>query len=196
MENKRIDLKSLFKSLPLSIISIVIAFFVTFTLIYFNFYVHELGHANSALLHTVITHNTSTTINFTYQDYILFGKDLGLKYPQQTLAVMPNIMSIYGVFFTIIFYAFIFLLLAKIKMIRNNNYLGVPLVITFSALILQDIISNLFCGTDGLDLACSQFTLGIIFWIFWITILLSLGFFFNLLFTILFNKIKGRKKDG
>mgnify|MGYP001577277995 CR=1 FL=1 len=196
MEKKQIDFKSLFKSLPLSIFSIVIAFFFTFTLIYFNFYIHELGHANSALLHTVITHNTSTTINFTYQDYMLFGKNLGLKYPKQTLAVMPNLMSIYGVLFSIIFYAFIFLLLAKIKLIKNNNYLGIPLAITFLALILQDIVSNLFCGTDGLDLACSQFTFGIISWVFWITILLSLGFFFNLLFMTLFNKIKRGKQNG
>jgi len=32
------------RNLPLIILSLVLAFFLTFTLLYFNFYVHELGH--------------------------------------------------------------------------------------------------------------------------------------------------------
>lgn len=196
MDFKKIDVKSLFKSLLVSILAIILAFFFTLTILYFNYYIHELGHANSALLHALITHNNSTTINFTYQDYVLFGKDLGLKYPQQTLAVMPNLMSIYGVLFSMIFYGLFFLLIVKIPIIKKNNYLGVSLAITIIALILNDVVSNLFCGTDGLDLSCGPMTFKIIFWVFWAIILLSLGFFFNLLFIMLANKFKKIMKNG
>jgi hypothetical protein len=189
------NFKFFFKGFPLAIFSIVLALFFTLVLIYFNFYVHELGHANSNLIYTTINHINSTTINFTYQNFILFGRDLGLNYPQQTITVMPSIMSIYGVLFSLVFYALIFLLLAKIELIRNNNYLGVSLGIAFLTLIIQDIVSNLFCGTDGLDLACSALTFNIISWFFWATLLLSLGFFFNILLVIIINKFKSRKNE-
>jgi len=158
-----------------SLIAIVLAFVSLFAIGYCSYYVHELGHANSALLYTLISHQNSTNINFNYID---FGGIAGLKVPQQTIAIMPKIMMSYGVLFSILLYLFLVMLLSKIKRIRGDKWLEYPLAITFLIIVIRDIALNLLCGTDGLNLNCSSgltSSLGVIFLFF---ALLSLGCFF------------------
>jgi len=190
----KINFRDSIKFYPLTILAIIIALFSTLSLMSFNFYVHELGHANSALIHSMINSNPSTTINFTYQDFIIFGKDTGLNYPQQTVAIMPKILFSYGVLFSIIFYALIFLVISRINIIKNNKLLSGSLAIAFLTLILHDVAANLFCGTDGFKLACSQTILEIISWVTLVILLLSLGFLFSILFLIIKSKFRMKKK--
>jgi len=168
-----------------SIIGIILAIIFVLTLNYLQFYVHELGHANSVVLHTFIQKNPTLTINFTYIDFL--GKEY-LKVPQQTIAVIPKLMLIYGVLFTIIFYSFIFLLIGRLKTVRGNKWLEYPLIISLITLISQDIALNLFCGTDGLRLSCGVFTIHFLTILFNGILLLSLGFFFVMLFMFIKNK--------
>ena len=175
-----------------SALAVILAILTLIVLNYFEFYVHELGHANSALLDTVTTKTNSITINFTYKDYILFGKDSGLKYPQQTFANIHTnfrpLFSLSGVLFSIIFYGLIFSLvgyiLTKIKRLKDNNRIALALVGVFVFIIINDIISNLFCGTDGLNLSCSNSFLMTISGIFLIIELFFLGFFYVELFML------------
>ena len=189
------------RNLPLIILSLVLAFFLTFTLLYFNFYVHELGHANIALLSTQTNQISSVTINFTYQPLLLFGYDTGLMYPQQTkvssiLVAYSSLFKVAGIIFSLFFWAIIFLLLGRIEIIKNNKYLSLSLAITFIILILNDFVTNFFCGTDGFNFTCSDAIFNIIFYSFWGIILLSLGFFFTLLFGLIKNKsLKKNEKN-
>lgn len=168
-----------------SIIGIVLAIILVLTLNYFQFYVHELGHANSVVLHAFAQNQSSLTINFTYIDFL--GKEF-LKVPQQTIAPMPKIMLSYGVLFTMVFYAFIFLLVARLKIVRGNKFLEYPLVISWITLVLQDIAMNLFCGTDGLRLTCGTLTIRVLTIFFNAILLLSFGFFFVMLIMFIKNK--------
>lgn len=173
------------KSYIYSTIGIVLAIILVLTLNYVQFYVHELGHANSVVLHAFAQNQSSLTINFTYIDFL--GKEF-LKVPQQTIAPMPKIMLSYGVLFTMIFYAFIFLLVARLKIVRGNKFLEYPLVISLITLVLQDIAMNLFCGTDGLRLSCGILTIQILTILFNTILLLSFGFFFVMLIMFIKNK--------
>src|SRR3989344_5651802 len=115
------------RNLPLIILSLVLAFFLTFTLLYFNFYVHEIGHANIALISTQINQIESVEIGFTYQPLLLFGYDVGLMYPQQTkvssiLVAYSSLFKVAGIIFSLFFWAIIFLFLGRIKIIKNNKY--------------------------------------------------------------------------
>jgi hypothetical protein len=171
-----------------SLTGILLAIIFMILLSYSQFYVHELGHANAALLTTQIEHIPSVTINFTYQPLILFGYDTGLKYPQQTWAtVLPPLMSSYGVLFSIMFYLIIFLLIGRLKIVRNNKYLEYLLLISLLILIVRDISFNLFCGTDGFKLSCNSFILGGLSIFFGIALLLSLGAFFVMTIYIIKN---------
>lgn len=168
-----------------STLGVILAIIFLILLNYFQFYVHELGHANSAVLYTFTQKNPNLTMNFTYIDFL--GKEY-LKVPQQTIAPIPNIMSVYGVLFTLVFYIFIFLLIARLKIVRNNKWLEYPLAISLFLLVLQDIVFNLFCGTDGFKLSCNAFILKFLSWSFNGTLLLSLGFFFVMLIMFIKNK--------
>ena len=172
-------------------IGIVLAIILVLTLNYVQFYVHELGHANSVVLHAFAQNQSSLTINFTYIDFL--GKEF-LKVPQQTIAPMPKIMFSYGVLFTMVLYAFIFLLVARLKIVRGNKILEYPLIISLITLVLQDIAMNLFCGTDGLRLSCSILTIQILTILFNAVLLLSFGFFFVML--IMFIKNKKLEKEA
>ncbi|PJE81267.1 hypothetical protein COU58_03485 [Candidatus Pacearchaeota archaeon CG10_big_fil_rev_8_21_14_0_10_32_42] len=179
------------KSYIYSTIGIVLAIILVLTLNYVQFYVHELGHANSVVLHAFAQNQSSLTINFTYIDFL--GKEF-LKVPQQTIAPMPKIMFSYGVLFTMVLYAFIFLLVARLKIVRGNKILEYPLIISLITLVLQDIAMNLFCGTDGLRLSCSILTIQILTILFNAVLLLSFGFFFVML--IMFIKNKKLEKEA
>lgn len=178
-------IKSSAKMYGYSIIGIILAIIFVLTLNYLQFYVHELGHANSVVLHTFVQNQSSLTINFTYIDFL--GKEY-LKVPQQTIAPIPNIMLVYGVLFTMFFYAFIFLLIGRLKIVKGNKILEYPLVISLITLVLQDIALNLFCGTDGLRLSCGSFTIGFLTILFNVILLISLGFFFVTLIMFIKNK--------
>jgi hypothetical protein len=162
-----------------STIAVILALVCFLLLTYLNFFVHELGHANSAVLYTFLEKNQSVTTNFTYINFM--GKDY-LKVPQQTIAQIPPIMLSYGVLFSLFFYSFIFILLAKIKRVGGNKLLEYPLAISFLTLILQDVVLNLFCGTDGLRLSCGNYTIKFASYFFSGVLILSLGFFFVILF--------------
>jgi len=166
-------------------IGIILAIILVLTLNYIQFYVHELGHANSVVLYSFAKNQSSLTINFTYNDFL--GKEF-LKVPQQTIAPIPKIMLSYGVIFTMIFYAFIFLLVARLKIVRGNKFLEYPLVISLLTLVLQDIAMNIFCGTDGLRLDCSILAIQILTILFNAILLLSFGFFFAMLIIFIKNK--------
>lgn len=141
-----------------STLAVVLALVTLLILNYCQFYVHEFGHASSAILHSTATHNESITINFKYISYKIPLTNIKLSVPQQTITRFPRIMSVYGVLFTIIFYALIFTFivyfLSKIKGIKENNHIAFALLGVLALLIINDIISNLFCGTDGFNLAC------------------------------------------
>jgi len=168
-----------------STIGIILAIIFVLSLNYLQFYVHELGHANSVVLHAFTQKSPTLTINFTYIDFL--GKEY-LKVPQQTIAPIPYLMLVYGVLFTMVFYAFIFLLIARLKIVRGNKFLEYPLVIALVTLVLQDVAMNLFCGTDGLRLSCGSFVIGFLTIFFNAILLLSLGFFFVMLIMFIKNK--------
>lgn len=172
-----------------SAIAVILAIICFLFLSYLNFFVHELGHANSAVLYTFVEKNQNVSMNFTYIDFM--NRDY-LKVPQQTIAQIPYIMLSYGVLFSIVFYSFIFILLARIKKVRGNKLLEYPLAISFLILILQDIVLNLFCGTDGLRLSCGHYTIMFASYLFSGALILSLGFFFVVLF---FGKKITRKEN-
>lgn len=182
-------LKKGYKTLAYSIIGLTLAFIFLFVLNYSQYYVHELGHSNVAILSSFTQKNPSLTMNFTYVNFPLLKS---LKVPQQTgatiLTIYTPLFAFAGVFATILFYLIIFLLVSKIKIIRKNKVLEIPLAISFLILISQDIALNLFCGTDGLKLSCSEFTLGFLSLIFNGLLILSLGFFFAILFILRKNK--------
>jgi fatty acid desaturase len=186
--------KKISKIIPVVVVSLTLAFFLTFILLYFDFFVHELGHANIALLSGQAKQIPSITINFTYQPLMLLGYNIGLKYPQQTEAIILNsfnpLFKVSGVLFSLFFWSIIFLFLYRIKLLRENKYLSFSLAITFLALVINDIISNMFCGTDGFNFVCGKVIFEVLFYSFWFAILLSLGFFFSLLFFIFLEKIK------
>lgn len=159
----------------LAIISLVV-------LSYFQYYIHELGHTNVAVLSTFTQKNPTLTLNFTYVDFPLIKY---LKVPQQTGATILTsyklLFNLAGVFANTIFYAIIFLLVAKIKIIKDKKFLEIPLVISFLILIFQDIAFNLFCGTDGFNLSCSDSVKSVLFMLLTGILLISLGFFFVML---------------
>lgn len=177
-----------------STIAVVLALITFLILNYCQFYVHEFGHASSAVLYTMTTHNESITINFTYINYKVPLTNISLLVPQQTITRFPRIMSVYGVLFTIIFYALIFTLIAyilsKIKSLKENNRIAFSLMGVFILLIINDIVSNLFCGTDGLNLSCSHNFLMIFSGIFMFLLLLVLGYFYMELLIFRFNPFK------
>lgn len=165
-----------------STLAIILALISLLVLNYCQFYVHEFGHASSAVLYSMTTHNESITLNFTYINYKIPLTNISLLAPQQTITRFPRIMSVYGVLFTIIFYALVFTLIAyilsKIKSLKENNRIAFALVGVLVLLILNDIISNLFCGTDGLNFSCSNSFLMISAGIFLFLQLLCLVYFY------------------
>lgn len=162
-----------------SAISVVLAIIFLLVLTYFQYFIHELGHANTAVIYAFTQKSQNVSMNFTYVNYPIIHS---LKVPQQTIAVMPRIMMSYGVLFTMVYYVFIFLLISRIKIIQNNKLLEYPLIISLFTLVIQDIISNLVCGTDGLQLSCSSFLINSLSILFSSLIITSLGFFFAILF--------------
>lgn len=178
-------IKEASKSYLYATIGIILAIIIVLTLNYIQFYVHELGHANSVVLHTFAQNQSSLTINFTYINFL--GKEF-LKVPQQTIAPIPKIMLSYGVLFTMVFYAFIFLLVARLKIVRGNKFLEYPLIVSLITLVLQDIVMNLFCGTDGLRLNCGSLVIQILTILFNAILLLSFGFFFVMLIMFIKNR--------
>jgi hypothetical protein len=192
----KINFKQNLKRTPKSIfaystLAIILAFVSLLALNYCQFYVHEFGHSSAAVLSTMTRHDTSISINFTYIDFKIPLTDLKFKVPQQTISRWPVILSVYGVLFTIIFYTLIFLsiayFLSKIKNLKENNRITFALMGVLALLIINDIISNLFCGTDGLNLHCSNNFLIASTGIFLFAQLLFLGYFYMELFLIKFN---------
>lgn len=174
------------------VIGLILAFLLLFILTYFQYYIHESGHAGVALFSSFMQKNPHLTINFTYVDFPLMKS---LKVPQQTRAIILTrytiLFNLAGVFATILFYVLILFLVSRIKIIRDKKILEIPLIISFLILIFQNIGFNLFCGTDGLKLGCSEFVKSLMFFIFTLGLLISLGFFFTIL-TILIKNNKNK----
>lgn len=195
------NLKQIIKRTPkriyfYSTLAVVLALITFLILNYYQFYVHEFGHASAAVLYSMTTHNESITINFTYINYKIPLTNIGLLAPQQTITRYPGIMSVYGVLFEIIFYASIFTLIAyilsKIRRMKDNNRIAFALMGVLVLLIINDIVSNLFCGTDGLKFSCSNSFLMIFSGIFMFLLLSFLGYFYMELLIFrsnIFNKI-------
>jgi len=183
----KFNFKEAFKNTPkrvyfYSFLAVVLALVTLLVLNYCQFYVHEYGHASAAILSTMTSHNNSVTINFTYIDYKIPLSNISLKVPQQTISRLPKIMMIYGVLFTMVFYALVFMSVAyglsRIKSLKENNRLAYSLIGVLVLLILNDFISNLFCGTDGLNFSCSPLLFKIITGTFIVLFLLCLGYFY------------------
>jgi len=183
---------------PFLIATLGVALAIIFLIIlnFFQYYVHELGHANIAILSTFVQKNPTTTINFTYVDFPFLHY---LKVPQATGATILKsytlLFNLAGVFTTIIFYCIISFLVTKIKMVQKRKALQYSVVISFLLLILQDISLNLFCGTDGFKISCNESIKGLIFLIFNGLLLLSLGFFFVILIIFIKNNKLTKKKN-
>lgn len=186
MKNKPSFIENLLKtSLRIyvySTLAIILALVTFIILNYCQYYVHEFGHASAAVLYTMGRQEPSVSINFTYIDYKIPLAGVGLKVPQQTITNVPRIMWVYGVLFTIMFYAAvscgIMYLLTRIRRLRENKRIGLALVGVVGLLILNDIVSNLFCGTDGLDIYCSNSFLMVFSGVVLFFMLVVLGFFY------------------
>ncbi len=189
MKSTKDQFSAICKTSIYAIVGLILVVIFLFILSYFQYYVHEFGHANVAVLSTFTQKNPSLTINFTYVDFPLMNS---LKVPQQTGATILTsytiLFNLAGIFATIIFYAVIFLLVARIKIIRNSKVLEIPLIMSFLILIFQDIAFNLVCGTDGLKLSCNDFITNLMFLTFNGLLFISLGFFFAMLVILLKRK--------
>jgi len=175
-------IKHYLKILPYWIIVIALAMVSLWGLTYLQYYVHELGHANSALIKTMILHENTININFTYINYPIFFTNHTLKVPQQTIAPIPKMMFIYGFLFTTIFYALIFMaivfIISKIERFKENKRIGLALTATLILLVVNDFISNLLCGTDGLNLSCSSIFINLLGKLISFLFLVALGWFY------------------
>ncbi len=170
-------LKNALRMMLYAVISTILALIFLLILNYFSFYVHEFGHASAATLSIMTRHESSITINFTYIPYLNY-----FKVPQQTISKLPKIMSIYGVLFTMVFYALIFIslifIISKIKSLRENKRIEFCIATFLILLIFRDVILNLFCGTDGFNLYCNQNLISMLNYLFLLLLLLTLGWFF------------------
>jgi hypothetical protein len=178
-----------------SFLAVILALFTFFLLSYFQFYVHEYGHASSAILYSMAKNESNININFSYMDYKIPYLGINTKVPQQTITRFPEIMSIYGVLFTIIFYSLVFTMIAFFlsrKKAYDSKRIGILLIGLLVVLIENDIVLNLFCGTDGLDLHCSNGLLMILSGIFMFLLLVAIGYFYLELFIL--GKIKTKKE--
>jgi len=181
--------KSLSKSYLYSLGGLILAVIFVFILNYFQYYIHEMGHAIVAIFSAFAMENINLTITFNYVSF--WGIEF-LKVPQQTGATILNLYSLpfklAGIFSTFVFYLLILSLLDRIKIIRENKILEWSILIAFVVIIVQDIALNIFCGTDGFEIACNDTTLLVLRLFFNIILLLSLGFFFALLTIFIKNK--------
>ena len=170
------------KNILLIFLGIFLAFISYQVLTYFDFFIHELGHANSAIIYTLIHKNPSIIINFSYINYTYF------VVPNQTISAIPNIMSSYGVLASLLFYSILLLFISRIKIIKENKKLTISLIVSFILLTLREIIFNLFCGSDGFKLNCNSLFFDTLIYFFLGFFLISLGFFFITLINLLQNK--------
>src|SRR3989344_6775983 len=109
------------KPFLLATLGVALAIIFLIMLSFFQYYVHELGHANIAILSTFAQKNPTTTINFTFVNFQYIPM---LKVPQQTgadiLKSYSLLFNLSGVFATILFYCIIFLLLIKINNVKKS----------------------------------------------------------------------------
>ena len=179
-------LKNYLYTLPFVIVCMIVAFLI----ILLSFPIHELGHATFATVSAMALHYNSTTLNFTYIPLFVY-----FKVPQQTIATLPTSpiftipYGLAGVFFTTIFYCFLFLLTMYSKIVRESKQVQTFLSCAMFTLIIDSVLENLVCGTDGIKLTCHPLVLSGIF-------LLSLFLFaiFLGLAMIIYVKIRRERK--
>ena len=161
--------------------SLVLLFFVYFS----SFYVHEYGHVSVAVFSSMAYHLSDVNLSLNYI------KQFGLLVPQQTEWIGVNVplhikllYSLAGVLFTTIFYILIFLVLVYILKTSAKRDVWKYLFYGFIVLVIDTLVENLVCGTDGLKLSCShylQLTISVVFYlIFAIFIILFFFSYFSL----------------
>lgn len=162
------------------LLCVILGVIVTFIVFVLSFFIHESGHASFATMTAMSFRYPGENLTFYYQPVF------GLNLPQQTGAVLPNsrIFSIFyelsGVTATFFFFSIIYLLLiAYNTKINQNPKLQRLLAVTLLIYIVNSIVENLLCGTDGLKLSCNSLFLSGFSLIAWTSFLFFIAFFFD-----------------
>lgn len=158
----------------------ILGFIVTFFVFISSFYIHELGHASFATMIAMSFQYPGENLTFHYQPIF------GLNLPQQTGAVLPNsqvftiLYGLSGVIATFFFFSIIYLLLIAYNTnINQSPRLQKILLAALLVYLIDSIVENLLCGTDGLKLSCHSLFLSSISFVAWIVFLFFIALFFN-----------------
>ena len=170
---------------------VVISTIFSFIILLSSYPIHELGHASFAILVGMASNQPSIVLNFTYQPAFHY-----FRVPQQTIALLPTSpiftipFGIAGVFATTVFYFLIFVFVLNLRKVKENKKLQNIICFALITLIIDSILENLFCGTDGFRLSCNSLILNGISLLAWFMFT-----FFIALFSIFYVKTKEKQND-